>query len=134
MLSLLLLVLSLPCVYWTQGIESQATLEAAGIKRICVPPDRVEVWRAAGFAVPAIADTDLAARDALAAPGVTARPNVATPTRSPWMVANGWRVMRRPAGKYVYDVPAGKAALAAVEAFAYGADAVLKIDPADAAA
>ena len=30
-------------------------------------------------------------------------------------------------------MPAGKAALAAAEAFAYGADAVLKIDPADAA-
>ena len=30
-------------------------------------------------------------------------------------------------------LPAGKAALAAAEAFAYGADAVLKIDPADAA-
>ena len=39
--------------------------------------------------------------------------------------------MRRPSTKYVYDVPAGKAALAAAEAFAYGADAVLKIDRAD---
>ena len=37
-------------------------------------------------------------------------------------------------GKYRYDLPAGKAALAAAEAFAYGADALLKIDPADAAA
>jgi hypothetical protein len=133
-LNVLVALLSLPCVYWTQGIESRAMLEAAGIKRLCVPPDRVEAWRAAGFTVTALADVDLASRDALAAPGVTARPNVATPTRSPWMVANGWRVMRRPTGKYVYDVPAGKAALAAAEAFAYGADAVLKIDPADAGA
>jgi hypothetical protein len=39
--------------------------------------------------------------------------------------------MRRPEAKYVYDVPAGKAALAAAEAFAYGADAALQIDPAD---
>ena len=30
-------------------------------------------------------------------------------------------------------MPAGKAALAAAEAFAYGADVVLKIDPADLA-
>jgi hypothetical protein len=31
----------------------------------------------------------------------------------------------------VYTVPAGKGALAAAEAFAYGADAILKVDPAD---
>jgi len=46
-------------------------------------------------------------------------------------VANGWRFMRHPGRKYVYDVPAGKAALAAAEAFAYRADAVLKIAAAD---
>jgi hypothetical protein len=39
--------------------------------------------------------------------------------------------MRTPAGKYSYAVPAGKAALALAEAAAYGADAVLKIDPID---
>ena len=36
--------------------------------------------------------------------------------------------------KYLYDVPAGKAALAVAEAFAYGADVVLRIDPADVGA
>jgi len=56
---------------------------------------------------------------------------VASPTRSPWVFANGWRFLRKPGGKYLYDLPAGRAALAAAEAFAYGADAVLKIDPAD---
>ena len=45
----LLVLLSLPCVYWTQGIESRAALEAAGVKRICVAPEQVETWRAAGF-------------------------------------------------------------------------------------
>ena len=54
------------------------------------------------------------------------------PTRAPWIVANGWRFTRKPGAKYRYDVPAGKATLAAAEAFAYGADAVLKLDPADA--
>ena len=39
--------------------------------------------------------------------------------------------MRSPGAKFVYDVPSGKAALAAAEAFAYAADAVIKIDPAD---
>jgi hypothetical protein len=81
----------------------------------------------------ALSDVDLASRETLPAPGVTARAGVASPTRSPWIIANGWRFTRHPGAKYRYDLPAGTAALAAAEAFAYGADALLKIDPADAA-
>ena len=131
MTALVLLALSLPCVYWTGGIESRATLDAAGIKRICVAPDRADSWRAAGFTVTPLTDPELASRERLPTPGITPRPGVASPTRAPWIEANGWRFTRHPATKYVYDLPAGKAALAAAEAFAYGADAVLKIDGAD---
>ena len=112
MTAFLLVALSLPCVYWPAGAGSRATLEAAGIERFCT-------------------EADLAQRDALPTPGTAARAGLASPTRSPWIVANGWRFTRHPRTTYVYDVPAGKAALAAAEAFAYGADAVLKIDPAD---
>jgi hypothetical protein len=104
--------LSLPCLYWPAGAGSRAALEAAGIPRLCT-------------------EADLAQREALPTPGTAARAGLASPTRSPWIVANGWRFMRHPEATYVYDVPAGKAALATAEAFAYGADAVLKIDPAD---
>ena len=45
---LALLALSLPCLYWSAGLESRATLEAATIKRVCVPSDRADPWRAAG--------------------------------------------------------------------------------------
>jgi hypothetical protein len=110
---LLLLALGLPCVYAAQGPESRAALEAAGIKKVC-------------------ADADLAGREPLTTLGIAARAGVASPTRSPWIDANGWRFIRRPGAKFVYTVPAGKAALAAAEAFAYGVDAALKIDPADA--
>src|SRR5439155_3395687 len=110
---ILLLLAALPCI-WTQG-ANRAALEAAGINRFC-----------------ALTEAELATREALPTPGVTARAGLASPTRSPWIVANGWRFTRHPAMKYVYDVPAGKAALAAAEAFAYGADAAMKIDPADA--
>jgi hypothetical protein len=133
MTGLLLLALSLPCVYWTPGTETRATLEAAAIKRICVPPERADAWRAAGFTVIPLTEADLASREALPSPGTTPRPGLASPTRSPWIVASGWRFTRHPGRKYVYDVPAGKAALAAAEVFAYGADAVLKINPADLA-
>jgi len=132
MTALLLLAVSLPCVYWSQGIETRATLEAAAIKRICVTPERADAWRAAGFTVTSLSDADLASREALPSPGLAPRAGLASPTRSPWVVASGWRITRHPGAKYVYDVPAGKAALAAAEAFAYGADAVLRIDPADA--
>ena len=80
----------------------------------------------------ALSETDVASREALPSPGIIARAGVASPTRSPWIVANGWRFTRSPGTKYRYELAAGKAALAAAEAFAYGVDAVLKIDPADA--
>ena len=73
-----------------------------------------------------------ASRELLPVPGIVARAGLASPTRSPWIDANGWRFMRQPAAKFRYDLPAGKAALAAAEKHAYGADALLKIDPADA--
>ena len=132
MTPLLLAVLAAgPCVYWTQGVESRATLDAAGVKHICVAPDAVEAWRQLGFPASPIAAADLSARETLPVPGITARAGVASPTRSPWVVANGWRFLRAPAGKYAYTVPAGKAALAAAEVFAYGADVVLTVDPVD---
>ena len=120
-----------PCLYWTQGAESRAALEKAGIKRLCVAPEHVDAWRAGGFSVNPITPAELAARELLPPPGVTPRAGLASPTRSPWIVANGWRFNRHPQSKYVYDVPTGKAALAAAETYAYGADVVLKIDPAD---
>ena len=74
---------------------------------------------------------DLEGRERLPAPGLLGGARVASPTRSPWIVANGWRFLRRAGGRYACDLPAGKAALAAAEAFAYGADALLRVDPAD---
>ncbi len=134
MTALVLLAVSLPCVYWTQGIETRATLEAAAIKRICVAPERADSWRAAGFMVTPVSEAELASREALPSPGIAPRAGLASPTRSPWIVANGWRFTAHPRTKYVYNVPAGKAALAAAEALAYGADVVLRIDPVDVGA
>lgn len=82
---------------------------------------------------PAVGEAALRGREKLLTPGVARRAaNVASATRRPWLDANGWRFLRRPAGKFYYDLPRGRATLAAAEAFAYNADAVLKIDPADA--
>lgn len=70
-------------------------------------------------------------RDLLVVPGTVARTGMASPTRAPWVNTNGSRILRGPGRKYRYELPEGKAALAAAEAFAYGADAVLQIAPAD---
>jgi hypothetical protein len=129
----ILALLSLSTLYWTRGVETAPDVKAAGIERLAVPPEGAGPWRAAGFTVLPLSAADLASRESLLPPGVVVRANVASATRSPWAAANGWRILRNPTGKYLYDVPAGQAALAAAEAFAYGADAVLKIDPADLA-
>jgi hypothetical protein len=133
MTPLIVVLLSLPCVYWTQGIDTRARLEEAGVKQICAPPEAADGWRAAGIQVTPVTEAELGSREKLAAPGIAPRPGQASATRAPWVDANGWKFARKPAGKYMYDVPAGKGALAAAETFAYGADAVMKIDPADLA-
>ena len=123
---------TLPCLYWTQGAaETAEAVKSAGIARLCVPADLADAWRTAGVEVVPTTDADLAAREALPPPGIASRIDLVSSTRSPWVDANGWRFVRKPGGRYAYDLPAGKAALAAAEAGAYGADALLKIDAAD---
>src|SRR5262245_4452095 len=104
--------LAVSCIV-VQGAENRSAVDGPGNTRTCT-------------------DADLAARESLTTLGIAARAGIASPTRAPWIDANGWRFLRRPDAKYVYTVPAGKAALAAAEAFAYGVDAALKIDPGDA--
>jgi hypothetical protein len=130
-MSLLLLLAALPALYWPPPLDTAAALRQAGLDRVSVPPERVEAWRAAGFTAVAVGPEDMAARVKLHAPGIVGRIDEASATHRPWVFANGWRFLRRGSDRYLYELPAGKAALAAAEAFAYGADAVLIIDPAD---
>src|SRR5262245_13332683 len=129
--AILFLLAAVPWLYWTHGIDTRPAVEAAGIQPLCAPADYADGWRKAGLTVTTISENDFGAREALSAPGVSPRPGVASPTRAPWIVASGWRFMRSPSTKYAYSAPAGKGALAAAEAFAYGADAMIKVDPAD---
>lgn len=128
---LLLWLASLPCLYWTQGLETAPALKTAGIARVCVPPAQVAAWREAGLSATPLSEGELEQRDTVPVPGIRARADRASPTRSPWVNTNGWRFLRQPGGEYTYEVPAGKAALAAAEAYVYGVDAVLRIDPSD---
>jgi hypothetical protein len=124
---------SAPLIYWTEGIETAESLKQAGIERIATPADKAEAWAKAGFKVVSISPTESDRREKLLTPRIAGRANVASATRRPWVDSNGWRFIRNPAGKYYYELPRGKAAMAIAEAFAYKADAILKIDPADLA-
>lgn len=127
-----LALVALPCLLRTQGAEPAPALKAAGILRVCVPPDRVDAWTAAGFTAVPLSPRDLARREVLLVPGIRPRgTDRVSATRSPWVNANGWRFRREPGRAWAYKLPAGTAALAAAEAFAQGADAVLEIDEAD---
>ena len=122
-------------LFWPQGIETATALKQAGIERIAVPPSTVAAWRAAGFVVTPLNEAELEQREKLLIPRLAGRgANVASATRRPWIDANGWRLLRNPAGKFFYDLTGampGKSALAAAEAFAYQADAIIKLDASD---
>lgn len=64
----------------------------------------------------------------LTPPGVQYRINEASATRSPWIDANGWRIIRTPGKSFFYQVTGDTAALAAAEAFTYGTDALISTD------
>jgi len=70
----------------------------------------------------------------LAVPQVQYRINEASASRSPWIDANGWQILRKPAARFYYDVPAKAAALAAAEAYVYAAHAAIHTDASGIAA
>jgi hypothetical protein len=130
--SLFALLAALPALYWTGPVETAPALREAGIEEIRVPPESLEAWKQAGFRATALGAAERAAREKLPAPGIQGQAALASATRTPWVFANGWRFARKPSGQFAYETPVGRAALAAAEAFAYGADAVLEIQPPDA--
>jgi hypothetical protein len=119
----LLLAALLPGLYWDQGPQAAAKLKEAGVERVYVPGDQQAAWAKLGFTAEAF---NPAKAEKLTTPGVEYRMDVASATRVPWLDANGWRFLRSLDKTYYYDVPAEKAALAAAEAYAYGAKAAVR--------
>jgi hypothetical protein len=125
------LAVVLPALFWDRPPETADTLRKAGIERIAVPAGQEQAWRKLGFAATAF---DRARAVQAVAPRVEYQMDVASATRVPWVDANGWRFEREPGRAFFYDVPAGSAALAAAEAFAYGVAAAIRAAPEDVAA
>lgn len=126
----------IPALYWDQGVETAESLKQQGIEAIAVSPVTLAAWRKAGFNAIPMSGQELARREKLMVPRTAGRGDVASATRRPWIDSNGWRFVRSPSGKFYSDLTQNarnRVALAIAESFAYKADAVLKIDPADLA-
>lgn len=98
----------LPCLVWDQD---PSVVNKRGIDRVCPS-----------------AQVDMHAVEKLPAPGVEYRTNEASASRSPWLDGNGWRIQRAGKKRVYYEVQGDAAALAAVESYAYGADALIHAD------
>jgi hypothetical protein len=120
----------LPTLFWDRPVETADTLRKAGVERIYVTPGQEQAWRKQGFAA---SPFDRSGAVQAVAPAVEYHMDVASATRVPWVDANGWRFEREPARSFFCDAPAGSAALAAAEAFAYGAEAAIRAAPEDLA-
>jgi hypothetical protein len=118
----------LPGLYWDQGPATASAVKQAGIERLYVPPNQVAAWNAEEFAARSFDPEEFTKITVL---GVAHRIDFAGATSAPWVTGNGWRIERNRGGKYYYNVMWKKATLAAAEAYAYGADAVVRPDPRD---
>jgi hypothetical protein len=125
---LLAVAAALPGLFWEQGPETAASLKKSGIECIQVAPPKLDAWKRAGFCAAA---ANLSSYQKLEQPGVEYRPDVASATRAPWVISNAWRLLRVGAKPVYYPAGKGHADLCAAEAFAYGASALVRIDPAD---
>jgi hypothetical protein len=124
------LAVLLPTLFWDRPVETADTLRKAGIERMHVPAGREHAWRKQGFVA---SPFDRARAAQAVAPKVEYHMDVASATRVPWVDANGWRFEREPERSFFYDAPAGSAALAAAEAYAYGVEAAIRAAPEDLA-
>jgi hypothetical protein len=74
---------------------------------------------------------DAASFQSVPVPALRTRQNEAQATTAPWIDSNAWRYQRGLRKAKYETLPAGSASLAAAEAFAFGADAILYPNAAD---
>ena len=128
---LALLLAALPVIFWNQGPETAVALKQNGIEKVLVPAERLQAWKSTGLVVRGITTAEWSGLEEALAPGVDRQVQVASATRSPYLIANGWRFIKNRSAKYRYSLPAGKAALAAAESYAYSANTTLQVATAD---
>jgi len=122
----LALAVLLPSLFWDQGPDTAAALRDAGIAHVSVPQAMAQSWQKVPGISVEVADPQGMRK--LPAPSVRFRMNEASATRSPWVDANGWRYLRYAGSKFYCDAPGKAAALAAAEAYTYGAGTLIHTD------
>ena len=126
-MTLLFIAAILPRLFADQPPAAAPQIKAAGVTVIAVTAAVADAWKSEGVKVEVV---DPAKLKKLDPPKVQMRQNVAAATNSPWIDANGWIIRRHPETEYFYDVTGAGAALAAAEAFMYGARAAIRTDAA----
>ena len=132
MIAALFLAAVIPSIFTSENPANSSDLVKAGIKRVYVPAANVGQWKSSG--IEAVPDSELKDYTNVPAPGMKMRADRAAATSIPWVDSNGWRYRRGVKRAYYSNLPAGAAPLAAAEAYAYGAEAVLALDRADTTA
>jgi hypothetical protein len=123
---ILALAVLLPSLFWDQGPDTAAALRDAGITHVSVPQSMAQSWQSVSGISVEVADAQGMRK--LPAPSVQFQINKASATRSPWVNANGWRYLRYAGSKFYCDAPGKAAALAAAEAYTYGAGTLIHTD------
>ena len=123
---LLALAAAIPGVFWDGAPDTAPALRDAGVQRIFVSAAQAAAWK--GIPGLEVATADLAKATKLRTPAVNYRYDQASASRAPWLDSNGWRFLRLPQARFYYDAAGPGAALAAAEAFAWRADALVKTD------
>ena len=127
-MSILLTVLIVPSLFWPKAPETLPVLKKAGITEIAVPPQMASAWKSQSEIK--IREVSLGGFAKIPAPSVNFRISNASATREPWVNSNGWRFLRQPDGRFYENAPGKAAALAAAEAYAYGAHVLIETDEA----
>ena len=125
---MLLLLAALPGLFWDGGPDTAPALKDAGIKQVRVPAARLAEWKGASGISAESADLQRSVK--LLTPTVNYRVDQASASRAPWLITNGWKFLRNPKGSFYYDAAGKASAIAAAEAFCFGADALVKTDTA----
>lgn len=120
----LLLAAALPGLF--VDADPSPALGEAGVECVAIPAARAEAWKGQCATV-----VDPSTLTKLPAPGVRYRMNEARASSAPWVDSNGARYSRGIKGKALIAAGDGKAALAAAEAHAFGADVLVTAGPKD---
>ena len=128
-----LLLAALPALFWDGAPDSAPALRDAGIHQIVVATRSGASGRLEEASRIITVDDGGSCRahgQAAGSRGELSHQRGYSATNAPRLTRNGWRFIRQASGRFYYEAPGKPAALAAAEAFSYGANAMIHTDSA----